>query len=123
MPSPPQFFLDFKRTVDYMLTQVGGVSRRDFVRLYDYDDFLEGEAAQCNTARELAIAFASRFLGSISPAYFRALSFALVRFLARQSGRAVDDGDKEAIKALADINPEEILQLKQWLDTYFPEVL
>jgi|SRR4051795_3069564 hypothetical protein len=123
MPRPSQFFFDFTRAVDYMLSQVRGVSRWDFVRLYDYDDFLEREAAQCKTARELATAFASRFLGSVNPAYFQVLSFALVRFLARQSGRAVDDGDTEALKALAEIEPEDQLQLEQWLDAYFPDLL
>src|SRR5687767_9951531 len=98
MPRPPKFFFNFKQTVDYMLNQVDGVSRRDLDRLYDYDDFLEGEALQCQSARELAIAFASRFLGSANAAYFRVLSFSLVRFLARESGRAVDDADKEALK-------------------------
>lgn len=124
MPRPPQFFFDFKHAIDYMLSQVGGVSKRDFVRLYDYEDFLEGEASQCQSASELAIAFASRFLNSVNPAYFRALSFALVRFLARQSGRAVEDGgDIEALKALAEIDSADLLQLNQWLDAYFPDVL
>ena len=120
MPRPPQFLFDFKRTIDYMLSQVGGVSRRDFVRLYDYDDFLEGEALQCKTPRELAIAFAVRFLGSVSPAYFRGIfRLPLVRFLARQSGRSVGDDDK-AIKALAYVEPQDLHQLGQWLDAYFP---
>jgi hypothetical protein len=123
MPRPPQFLFDFKRTIDFMLSQVGGVSRREFVRLYDYDDFLEGEASQCQTARQLAIAFASRFLRAIRPAYHQALSFALVRFLARQSGHAVGDDDKEAIKALVDIDATDMKQLEQWLDAYFPDVL
>src|SRR5207245_105115 len=123
MPRPPQFFLAFTRTVDYVFIKVTGVSRRDLVRLYDYDHFLEGEAAQCKSARELALAFASRFLGSVTPLYFQVLSLALVRFLARQSGRAVDDGDKEALKALAEIEPNDQLQLEQWLDAYFRDVL
>jgi hypothetical protein len=123
MPRPTQFLLDFKRTVDYVLSQVHGVSRRDLIRLYDYDDFLEGEAVQCKSARDLAIAFASRVLGSVSPPYFQVLSLALVRFLARQSGRAVDDGDKEALKALAQIDLTDGLQIEQWLNGYFPDVL
>jgi hypothetical protein len=120
---PHSFLFEFKRTVDYILTQVEGVSRRDFVRLYDYDDFLDGDASQCQTARELAIAFASRFLGSVNPAYFRALSFSLVRFLARQSGHDVGDNDKEALKSLAQIDAADMRQLLQWLDAYFPGVL
>jgi len=123
MPRPPHFFFAFTRSVDYILGQVRGVARRDLVRLYDYDQFLEGEAAQCKSARELAIVFASRFLDSVSPMYFQVLSLALVRFLARESGRAVDEGDKEALKALADIDAGDRLQFEHWLDAYFRDVL
>lgn len=123
MPRPLPFLLEFERTIEFVLSQVSGVSRRDFIRLYDYDDFLEGEASQCETPRQLAIAFATRFLGAVSPAYFRALSFALVRFLARQCGRSVDEADKAAVKALAEIDCHEAGQVEQWLDAYFRDVL
>jgi hypothetical protein len=123
MPRPPQFLFDFKRTIQFVLSQIGGVSHGEFVRLYDFDDFLEGEALECHSPRKLAIAFAARFLADVRPAYRRALSLALVRFLARQSGRAVDESDNEAIKALSEIDTDDVNQLEKWLDAYYRDVV
>jgi len=123
MPRQPQFFIEFKQTIEFAFNQVAGVSHRDFNRLYDYDDFLEGEAVHCRTARELAIVFAVRFLGAVNPAYLRTLSFALVRFLARQSGRGVEEADHQAIKDLAEIEHEDPKQIELWIDAYFRDVL
>ena len=123
MSHPTKFFFEFKQTVEFVLSQVSGVSLRDFVRLYDYDDFLQGEALQCESPRELANAFAARFLSSVSAAYLRALSYALVRFLARRTGASVGEADKAAIKALAEIEPKDPSQLEMWMNAYFRDVV
>jgi hypothetical protein len=122
MPRRQQFLHDFKQTVEFLLSQVGGVSRRDFVKLYEFDEFLQGEAQQCRTPRALAIAFAARFLARVNAAYFRVCALALVRFLARQSGRSVEDADKEAVRALAELDATDPYQLERWLDAYFRDV-
>ena len=49
--------------------------------------------------------------------------FALARFLARQSGRAVDDSDKEAIKSLSEIDTDDVHQVEKWLDAYYRDVV
>ncbi|HEX5103744.1 MAG TPA: hypothetical protein VFV87_08045, partial [Pirellulaceae bacterium] len=67
MARPSQFLLDFRKTIEFVLSQVGGLSLRDFIKLYDFDEFLRGEAAECESPRKLAIAFALRFLAEVKP--------------------------------------------------------
>jgi hypothetical protein len=123
MAETPKFLFQFKESIAFVLSQVAGVSLRDFNRLYEYDEFLERDAIKCQTPRELALAFAARFLGSVSAPYVRALSLALVRYLARQGGRSVDKADQRAVKALTEIDADDPKQLENWMNAYFRDVL
>jgi hypothetical protein len=123
MSRPSHFHQRFKRIVENSLTSVRGLSLRHFCGVYDYDDFLDGEALQCTTSRQLAVAFASRFLDTVPPAYAQAISMALVVFLAEQSGhKQLDKTDQEAIKELVPLDPKDERQLGLWMDAYFRDV-
>ena len=88
MASLPKFFFEFKRSVETMLRGNRHLSLRHFIDEYDYDEFLEGEASLCATPRALVLAFATRFLSTVPPAYANALSVALVGFLSESCGRS-----------------------------------
>jgi len=123
MPRPPQFFINFKRTVEAMLRGTRSLSLRHFIEEYDYDDFLEGEGPECASPRALAMAFACRFLGTVPSDYGDALSIALVSFLAESCGRKqLDKSDFEAVKALVSLPIKNEKQFGQWIDAYFRDV-
>ena len=119
----PTYFVRFKRTIEAMLRGTRRLSLRHFIDEYDYDDFLEGEAQDCGSARALALAFACRFLAVVPSDYGEALSIALVSFLAESDGRKqLDKSDFEAVKALAALPITGDKQLTQWMDAYFRDV-
>ena len=123
MPRQPNFFFDFKRTVELTLRGVRRLSLRHFIAEYDYDDFLEGEGPECTTPRALALAFGARFLDSVPSEYANVLSIALVTFLAECCGRKqLDKSDIDAIKTLVSLPTKDEIQLGQWLDAYFRDV-
>lgn len=123
MPRPPQFFFDFKRTVEAMLRGARHLSLRHFIDEYDYDEFLMGEALECATPRALAMAFAGRFLSTVPSEYSEALSIALVSFLAESCGRMqLDKSDFQAVKVLVSLPTKDEKQLGQWFDAYFRDV-
>jgi len=123
MPRPPQFFVDFKRTVELTLRGVRRLSLRHFIDEYDYDVFLEAEGPECATPRALVVAFATRFLSSVPSDYADVLSMAIVNFLAECCGRKqLDQSDFEAVKTLVSLPIKDEKQLGQWLDAYFRDV-
>jgi len=123
MPRPLQFFFDFKRTIEITLRSVRRLSLRHFIDEYDYDEFLEGEAPECQTPRQLALAFACRFLATVPAEYGEALSIGLVSFLAESCGRKqLDKCDIEAVKALVGLPVMDDKQLALWMDAYFRDV-
>lgn len=99
------------------------MSLRHFIEEYDYDDFLESEAAECLSPRQLAAAFACRFLPVVPDDYASALAVGIVSFLAETAGRGqLDKSDIEAVKALASLPVKDDKQLALWMDAYFRDV-
>lgn len=123
MASLPKFFFEFKRSVETMLRGNRHLSLRHFIDEYDYDEFLEGEASLCATPRALVLAFATRFLSTVPPAYANALSVALVGFLSESCGRSkLDASDIDAVKTLVALPIKDENQLTKWMDAYFRDV-
>ncbi len=123
MPLPSKFFINFKRNIESTIRGMRRLSFYHFLDEYDYDDFLEGEAQECGSARALAIAFAIRFLDSVPPEYSMALSMGLVNYLAECSGRRqLDATDIDAIKTLVALPVKDRWQIEQWLNAYFRDV-
>jgi hypothetical protein len=117
------FRIQFRHVIERAITRTDGDPRK-FRKAHDFDEFMLKESILCSTARDLAIAFMSRYF----PVYLHsglrlALYLGTVSYLsARSSRRDMDSSDMRALKELQEIENTTETELTNWIDAHFPSI-